>query len=161
MKNWKRLNNIKSENLWDYVFDNLSFHPLEVKNKKIHIAKPNINFDTFDFFDIENIQVLYDDLHSKFIQIFVEISKGKRVFALDWQHDCYSFDPKLPFEKNKFDQWLIPVFPNGDLCFFFTNDLTNGIFGDGWEHTLTLFGEEIINSFKKNLPILFQNIEFI
>jgi hypothetical protein len=75
----------------------------------------------------------------------------------DWQHDCYEFNPRLPFEKDEFNQWLIPIYPNGDYYFFVTKDWKNVVFVDGLNPSIYLFGEKIISLFEQNKPIAFHD----
>ncbi len=77
------------------------------------------------------------------------------MYALNWQHDCYSFLPELPFEKDQFDEWLIPIFPNGDYLFFLTKNFQNGVFADGINLSISIFGKDIIREFEINKPSMF------
>ncbi|MGN8844136.1 DUF2716 domain-containing protein [Niallia sp. HCP3S3_B10] len=53
---------------------------------------------------------------------------GEKVYALDWMHNGYLFDPTLNFETDEFGDWLIPIIPNGDH-FFLQRDFKWGIIG--------------------------------
>jgi len=53
---------------------------------------------------------------------------------------------------------MIPVFPNGDYYFFIQKDFKWGYLGHPWEESITIFGEELIESFERNKPEMFQNI---
>ncbi|MES9706026.1 DUF2716 domain-containing protein, partial [Bacillus toyonensis] len=66
--------------------------------------------------------------------------------------------PHLAFERNEFYEWRIPIFPNGDYYFFIQKDFKWGYLGHPWEKSITIFGKEIIESFKQNKPEMFQNI---
>ena len=74
------------------------------------------------------------------------------MYALDWQHDCYAFDPILPFERNEFDDWLISIFPNGDYLFFLTSNFQNGIFADGINLKISFWGNEMLQALEANKP---------
>jgi hypothetical protein len=74
---------------------------------------------------------------------FKIISRDKRMYVLNWHHVTYSFDPNLPFERNKFNEWLVPAFPTGEFFCFLNDELTDGVFGDGWNFRIKLYGERI------------------
>ncbi|MDR1284654.1 MAG: DUF2716 domain-containing protein [Campylobacteraceae bacterium] len=136
MANWTLLDNEFEntwyEKLWSFADDNLSFNPYN-KNQDFIItpSSPYKSFDMSSFFGDNYSQDLYDDLEICMTEWFKIISKSKRMYALNWQHVTYSFDPYLPFERDKFNEWLAPAFPNGDLLCFLNDDFTDGVFGDG------------------------------
>lgn len=151
MKNWQLLDKKTDNSAWDFVDKDLNFRPYN--KDKIHKISTNIInkcFDISNFYDEGFSKDLYNNLHHEVLGYFNVISNGNRIIALDWRHDCYSFDPNLPFEKDEFDEWLIPAFPNGDLLFFLAEDYRNGIFGDGYDFKIYLFGEDIIKAFENN-----------
>ena len=62
---------------------------------------------------------------------------GKEVYYLDWQHQCYAFQP-----------WSEPLmvpngFPDGDYAILLAPDLSFGSFGHPWEGTICFFGREL------------------
>lgn len=146
MSNWNVLSESEYNKAWDFVFNNLDFKPHE--KKVINFATPNICFDISNFYNHGFSEGLYDNLHESALQWFKEIYGGTKMYALNWQHDCYSFDPNFPFEKDGVGEWLIPVFPNGDYLFFLTSDFNNGIFSDGINLTFSLWGEDLLKVFE-------------
>lgn len=60
--------------------------------------------------------------------------------------------------KNEFDEWTVPIFPNGDYYFFIHKDFEWGYLGHPWERTITVFGKELIKGFEKHRPRMFQKI---
>lgn len=151
--NWKLLSELKHKQVWDFVYDKLLFRPTNDDEKELIILPhPNKCFDISNFYNKGFIEELYDDLHISILLWFDRISNHKRMYALNWQHECYSFDVDLPFEKNEFDEWLVPVFPNGDYIFFLTGDFQNGIFADGINLTLSLWGGEVIKALEYKTP---------
>lgn len=102
---------------------------------------------------------MYDDLEDKALQVFKENTvSNEYIMALDWQHECYWVNPHLKFERNEFDEWSIPIFPNGDYYFFIQKDFKWGYLGHPWEKSITIFGKGLIESFERNKPKMFQNI---
>lgn len=79
------------------------------------------------------------------INLFTLVSKPRdRFYALDWQHECYDFDPRETMDRNEFDEWIVPVLPNGDYSIFLSKDFNNVWFGHPWEQTITLIGNDIV-----------------
>lgn len=159
MKNWKLLNEIENKSVWSFVYDKLDFQPHNKNQKEIlNIPHPNKCFDISMFYDDGFNEKLYNDLHATALFWFERISNGREMYALNWQQDSFSFRSNLPFEKNDFNEWLIPVFPNGDYLFFLNRELTNGIFADGINFKLSFWGENLLNTLEdKPSEILFKN----
>jgi hypothetical protein len=153
IRNCKELNDFEYDRLLDFMYDNLDFNAYS-ENQDFIIAppRPNRSFDTSTFFGDNYSQALCDNLELCMIEWFKIISKGKRMYALDWHHTTYSFDPNLHFERDKFKHWLAPAFPDGDLLCFLNDDLTDGVFGDGWNHRIILWGETLIKAFEEIKP---------
>ena len=155
MENWKLLTKQEYKSCWKFVYDELHFYPANNKNTLIELPKPNNKYDTSDFYNNGFDEKFYADLHSCSMKCFKNISSKQRMYALNWQHDCYSFLPELPFEKDQFDEWLIPIFPNGDYLFFLTKNFQNGVFADGINLSISIFEKDIIREFEINKPSMF------
>ncbi|WP_435534597.1 DUF2716 domain-containing protein [Bacillus amyloliquefaciens] len=82
--------------------------------------------------------------------------KQEFIYALDWQHECYLFNPHAPIDKDEFGEWLVSVIPNGDYCFFIHQDFQWGLLGDPRQQTITVFGSPLIRAIERNAPVLFQ-----
>lgn len=78
---------------------------------------------------------------------------GQRMYALDWQHPCWSFDPHAQFER-----WEVPVIPNRDYCLFLAPQLEWGWLGHPWEKSISIFGEPLLGVVSANVPALFTSI---
>ena len=80
------------------------------------------------------------------------------MYALDWQHDCFTFLPKehIPFEYEEYDsdrkcQVYFPTYyPNGDYHLFFDPDWNYGIFGNPWKKEIIIMGKILIEKFESN-----------
>lgn len=144
MNNWSILNKEEYTAYWNFIYNSLYFVPNLNSDSLITLPMPNRCFDISQFYGKGFDDNLYNNLHDTAIKWFEKISGGQRMFALEWQHECYSFDPKGPFEKDEFNEWLIPVFPNGEYLFFLTKNFENGIFADGINLRLSMWGEAII-----------------
>lgn len=72
------------------------------------------------------------------------------MYALDWQHKCYQFDPHTEY-------WPpFPVFPEGEYYIFLSEDLNQGTFGHPWEQTICVFGHNLLDAYSVQMPKLFQ-----
>ncbi len=156
MQNWQIIDSKKHNVLWDYVLNVLQFKPNASKEGVIKLPHPSKKFNVAPFFDAGFSRELYTDLHSKTKTVLETIAKDEQIYALDWQHDAYEFDPGLAFELNESGEWLIPVFPNGDLIFFLTTDFKNVIFGDGIHLEISISGEQIFRAFESEKPRIFK-----
>lgn len=151
-ENWIKLEGQEYEDIWESIYSKLSFN---VKDKEsiIRLPIPNLRYDISMFYDDNFDEYLYDELHEVSLHNFKKLDSS--IYALDWQHDCFVFNPNQPFELNEFNEWLIPVFPNGDYCFFVTKELSNGIFSDGINQKIYLWGENLIELFRLYTPKIF------
>jgi Protein of unknown function (DUF2716) len=167
MKNWKILSDVIKEKTWSYIYDVLGFHPNCFETKLNNIPFPNRCFNIKEVFESSAFKSSYDEFHQFAVYCFQAIAPNNVIYAMDWQHDCYSFNPYLPFEKNEFykryeNEWPIPFFPEADHYFFMTVDCLNGFFIDGINFNIYIWGEhlmEVIN--KTNLPQYFKNSSHI
>lgn len=156
MENWKKINEMESDKLWRFVFENLTFRPYDKANI-INLPIPHKTFDISGFYNEGFSEFLYNELHATIHNWFKGITNGTRMYALNWQHDCYSFTTDLPFEKDEFGEWLISAFPNSDYIFFITDAFSNGFFGDGINKKIFIWGKEIINASQVNMPRILSN----
>lgn len=85
------------------------------------------------------------------------VSKGDKIFALDWHHTSYLFDPYARFDFRDECEWLVPVLPDGDFYIFLAPDFKFCLLGHPWEQTISIFGENFISAVKSNKPKLFIN----
>jgi hypothetical protein len=73
-----------------------------------------------------------------------------RIYALDWQHESFSFAPHVPF-----DEWAVPALPDGDYSIFLAPDFAWGVFGHPWERTICVFGADLLSALRQCPPRLF------
>lgn len=152
--NWTPLTEEDEKNAWRFIYETLLFTPHAVE-KVVFPKLSSVRYNISKYYNEGFKEDYYDDLHSKAIDAFKEITANNLIFALNFQHQSYSFNPQLPFEKDEFGEWLIPFFPNGDYVFFLTADLKSGAFCDGINGEIFLLGEKIIAAFEKNRPLIF------
>ncbi len=160
MKNWTTLDDEKHSALWDYVYDVIGFDPHGREDAIISLEEPFALFDLKSFWGEGYREELVTDLELKTIALFQAITtEGERLHALDWQHEGYTFDPRLPFEVDAFNDWFVPAFPNGDYTFFLKSDLSGGIFGDGVHSSMTYWGKDVLNALHKHCPQMYDSCD--
>lgn len=141
MKNFKKLDKAEYDQVWDKFYDLFDFKPSINIFPAIKTTLPQLKLDIKDCFSSD---FPIDKLEGLALRLFENISlPGDRLYALDWQHECYDFDPRQEMDKDEFNEWTIPIFPNGDYYIFITKDFNNVWFGHPWEKTITLIGNNI------------------
>lgn len=159
MENWLELSETEYEQVWDHIYDQLKFKPSMSKFPSFKVPTPFITYDISLYFGESEDMDAYEDLEEKALLVFQEInSKDEYIYALDWQHDGYWINPHLEFPKNEFNEWMVPIFPNGDYYFFVHKEFKWGYLGHPWERSITLFGEQLIKGFEKHKPRMFRKI---
>lgn len=142
MDNWKRLSEKEAGHAWDNFYRLFDFSPSIDKFPGIRTSLPQKKYSISKYFSAD---VSFYNLENVALILFNSITNpGDRLYALDWQHDCYDFDPRQEMERDEFDEWIIPIFPNGDYYIFLTKDYKNVWFGHPWEKTITLIGHDIV-----------------
>lgn len=159
MKNWLKLSNAEYEKVWNKIDDELKFKPSITDLPSFKVPSPFITYDVSLYFGESKDLDAFVDLEEKALLVFQEItSKDEYIYALDWQHECYWINSSLDFQKNEFDEWTVPIFPDGDYYFFIHKDFQWGYLGHPWERTITVFGKELIKGFEKHKPKMFHKI---
>ena len=83
---------------------------------------------------------------------------GGEMYALDWQHDCFTFDPNenIPTGFRYYDSerdvnvYFPTYYPDGDYCFFIAKDWSAGLFGHPWRKELIVTGKRLIAEIEKH-----------
>jgi hypothetical protein len=159
MNNWIKLSKIENEVVWNKIYEDFKFEPSISKFPSFSVPRPFITFDISNYFGQSEELEVYDDLEEKALIVFQNnTSKDEYLMALDWQHECFWVNPHLEFDRDEFGEWTIPIFPNGDYYFFIQKEFKWGYLGHPWEKSITIFGEDLISSFQKQKPRMFQKI---
>ena len=100
-----------------------------------------------------------DSLVSK---AFIKCTKpGERIFALDWHHSSFLYDPRNGDDQQSFfasDERYVGggyyayfslYYPNGDYYFFISEDFRFGYLTHPWRKEVWVFGDELIKEFEK------------
>ena len=87
---------------------------------------------------------------------------GERLYALDWQHAAFLFDPRKDEEQRPVTQvdengeeWdaAFPFYyPDGDYYFFLDESFRFGYLGHPWRKEIWVFGEELLPEIEKIAP---------
>jgi hypothetical protein len=146
--NWNRIHEGEVIQKWQEIDRHFGFDPYRASAPIL--AYPSIRhkiIDTSNHLDAGFTLVYHQRLHNVARSCFQAIADQKLLFAFNWQHECYEFNPFLPFETDEFDEWLAPVFPNGDYIFFFNHDFSEGLFVDGIHFKIHAWGSRMVEQF--------------
>jgi len=109
--------------------------------------------------DLPSRSALEDDLNRKTRTAFQRcLRPGEKMYALDWQHPCFWFDPHASFDADDRRAWAVPVLPDGDFYVFLPDDCRFCLYGDCINHTLAVYGYALIEAFAPDQPTLFSRV---
>lgn len=149
--------------IWDKIYEKLKFNP----SIKAHAVPFEIDerYAVYKIDEMTEQQVdTIDDIISK---IFVDISKeGSRMYALDWQHSAFLFDPRNKDEQQSFwkedsryigggyNAYFPSFYPNGDYYFFIDEFFRFGYLGHPWRKEIWVWGHELIDKIDENCNVI-------
>ena len=126
----------------------------------IREPNPSVTFDIAAPIDgpiPEEEYGLVNELHTKAHAAFQRVTPiGKRLIVLDWQHEDWLFDPHAPFDPANWRNWETWVYPDGDYYVFLADDFSFGTFAHPWAQTICVWGQDLIDAFASDPPLLFQ-----
>lgn len=139
------------DKLWDKIFGEYRFVPNCVKEPYPWIQLPQ----PCRSFRLKNV---WNDEQEALVNSFFVQSGAEKLYALDWHHDCFSFDPKdfgrLIKEYHDEDcdcnVYFPSYYPNGDYYFFVEEDWKCALFGHPWISEIVVYGQELIGLFEAN-----------
>ncbi len=89
---------------------------------------------------------------------------GERLYALDWQHSAFLFDPRKDEEQRDTPQidengeeWTAAFpfyYPEGDYAFFLDEGFRFGYLGHPWRKEIWVFGETLLPEIARIAPAL-------
>ena len=144
----------ETRKIWDFIYSEYNFYP-SVKGKKQWL-KPHGEFRIYAL-----PKKRAEQKKALINRILCEVV-AEEMFALDWQHDCFSFDPneKIPTGNMYYDSernvnaYFPGYYPDGDYHFFVSKDWRFGLYGHPWRKELIVVGEELISEIEKHLSYL-------
>ncbi|RCW40573.1 uncharacterized protein DUF2716 [Paenibacillus prosopidis] len=106
--NWIELTEAEQEQAWDMINKRFSFSP---SIKPDDWPSITINDDDYITFILTNTCDDTLDFEEQCNEVFKSmVSKEEYIFALDWQHECYFFNPHIPKGDH---EWTIPFYRTG------------------------------------------------
>ncbi len=149
MKNFRSLSKEEYDKVWNNFYELFDFSPSTTVFPALTTTMPQLKLDISRGF---GPAYPLNELEQFALTLFNNITKpGDRLYALDWQHECFDFDSRQEMNRNEFEEWIIPIFPNGDYYIFMTKDFNNVWFGHPWEETITLIGENIVKEGRQKI----------
>lgn len=154
-KGWTPLSDAEVVSIWESFTEKYTFRRGVDQKSWPGINEP-VNSVTWDVSlllrlydeDQSGLQAVEESLHRTLItSLKKQLKPGDRVFALDFNHQCYTFETDN-ISMHDLNSWPITVLPAGDYHVFLSSDLGFGIFGHPWEKSLCIFGDNFHQSFK-------------
>ncbi|MEV0698398.1 DUF2716 domain-containing protein [Saccharopolyspora sp. NPDC050389] len=123
-----------------------------------------------------SLDALHDDPGDRELDRLVDLvqdglaacsAPGEALLILDWQHTCYGLRPDLPatdmflprvLEGRSREGWPFSPYPDGDYYIFLAKDLRFGTFGHPWEHSLCVFGAELLDAIEDGVQDVLQRV---
>ena len=103
-----------------------------------------------------------EGMESLISKAFIKCTKpDERIFALDWQHSAFLYDPRNTDEQQSVfvsDQkymgggnnaYFPDYYPDGDYYFFISEDFRFGYLTHPWRKEAWVFGGELIEEFER------------
>lgn len=146
MNNWISLQHAEYGIVWDKFYEEFSFKPSIYPENwpSFSMNKPYITFEIK-----KNDQ---DEEMNEFEETCKNVLKSclepeEYIYALDWHHESYYYSPYVQDMSPR-----ISFYPDGDYYLFLKTDFSFGYLGHPWEHSFTIFGEELIQTFIQHKP---------
>lgn len=155
------LNEEERRRVWDRVDGELNFFPnCAGRSFEFHIPPFEIKGNHV-VYAIENTDDDISRMNSLITNAFINCTKpGERIFALDWQHSAFLFNPRNPEEQESiyvkdaryfgggYNAYFPDYYPDGDYYFFISEDFRFGYLTHPWREEAWVFGDELIKEFE-------------
>ena len=144
-------------NVWDRVYDTLHFCPsVDTSVMPFIITAPHT------VFDISHSEIIsFEQFDHLITKAFIRCTApGEQLYALDWQHSAFLFDPRDPEQMKSiyvedpryfgggYDAIFPPYYPDGDYYFFIDEYFRFGYLSHPWRQEIWIFGENLIAEFE-------------
>lgn len=168
----------ESTEVWERVYRQLQFTPsVDISVIPFELPEPWAVYDISDAFGGDDDPFLPEEWNSMTEQFTDVINRillscmvpGERLYALDWHHSGFLFDPQNREEQQDlfvederywgggYYAYFPSYIPDGDYHFFLSQDFRFGYLGHPWRQEIWLFGEKLVDAFQaavKQEPIL-------
>ena len=163
----RRLDGAEYDGIWDRFDAELHFRLSTHVFPGVTEPSPSITW---------SLHALNDDPEGRKLDRLVDVVQdglagcsraGESLWILDWQHSCYRLRPDLPMtdmflpgvlEGRSREGWPLSPYPDGDYFIFLAEDLRFGTFGHPWEHSLCVFGTELLEAVEEDVHEVLQRI---
>ena len=152
--------------IWDRIDSELQFQPsIRVNQLPFRLSAPYLILDL-----AQAAEDQVDKLFSEVPQAFAKcLGAGPWMYALDWQHSGFRYDPRLPvtehdhwvederhggFLGGRYNAYFPDLYPVGDFYFLVLRDLEWGWLGHPWRREIWLFGTPLIDALSPKLEEL-------
>ena len=156
------LNDDQYRYILDWIDDNLNFRPGVYRGHDFPMCKPFDIPARHVVYGIENMEEAHANVMDDLIgQAFLNVTKqGHRLYALDWQHSGFLFDPRSedayksiylgenPYLKGGLYACFPSFYPDGDYYFFIDEHLQFGYLSHPWRQEVWIFGDVLIKEFQ-------------
>jgi hypothetical protein len=145
---WSDLSEGEYGEIWDRVYEVFDFHPTTDAAQWPSFREPagSTTWGLESVFAKADTEVEFlcaeRDVAACLLDALVA-AKGvdENVYALDWRHPGYRFDPSLARPPERIESWLVPALPNGDYYLFLAQDLRFGWLSHPWECSVCVYGD--------------------
>lgn len=152
------------DKIWNFVYNELGFAPSsKYRGHSFDVPLPFQIGRSYSVYAVENMTDGQLDLLGDTIRrIFVRLTKaGQRIYALDWQHSSFLYDPRDPSEQQscvvkdagymggEYFADFPDFYPDGDYCFFIDESLEFGYLGHPWRQEIWIFGSSLIKEIEQ------------
>lgn len=151
---WQELTDRRMDEAWNRYAAVFGYPP----GRDFKTPSPSVTWDISSIYlrPAAEFTVLEADLTAKAFRALRSCTQpGERLYALDWQHPCYFFDPHHPGATVDHESWPVPVLPNGDHYIFLAPDLRFGLIGNCVEQTICVFGQPLLDLLAGDPPRVF------
>jgi hypothetical protein len=140
--------------MWARIHSQLSFAPDPKQFPGIAEPAPSVTWPLGSAFDtVESFDSLEESLTDIFRRHLPAVVPAEDLYWLDWHHVGYRFDPQRVGGAGQ-PEWPGAAYPNGDYYLYVTADLRLGTFGHPSEHTLCVFGADLLAATEAELTDL-------
>lgn len=137
------------DKIWDKIYRDYKFHPST--EKYVIPFKFNVRCVRY------RLREIWSAEQEKIVNDIFKSLSGNDIYALEWQSDCFEFNPKEEIELgyNYHDDdrdcnvYFPSYYPNGDYYFFVSKNWEYGMFGHPWREEIYLIGGKLISEFEK------------
>lgn len=128
---------------WDRWHADFAFSPSTRQFPGIQEPTPSLTW-SLDALNDDPGYIRLDQFTATVEQAIADCTpEGGSILVLDWQHPCYRVRPDQARESESF-RWPLSPYPDGDYYIYLAEDFAFGSFGHPWEHTVCLFGTELL-----------------